>query len=276
MTKIRSINNKLAYIFGGSTGIGLELTKLMVQEECHVIIFARTEAKLIEATKEIESCHKQESTCVNFRVLDVSNNSEVTRVIEECISNYGVPDLLINCAGRAIPQRFSDISYEQMDQTMKVNFYGIWNTCSALIPHMKKKGGWVLNTSSMVGFMGVYGYTDYAASKFAIMGFSETLRSEMKQHNIGVTVLCPPDTDTPGFETENLTKPDETRMISEGAKIMSADAVARTALKGMKKGKKVIVPGFDGKFAYWMKRHFPIIVEMVMQKSIKKAEKNGK
>ena len=276
MKGINCTKNQIAYIFGGSVGIGLSIAKQLVQEECHVVIFARTEAKLIAATKEIESCRQQESTNVNYRTLDVSDNEQVNLVIEDCISKYGTPNLLINCVGRAHPRRFSDIPYEQLDQTMKVNFYGIWNTCSALIPHMKKKGGWVLNTSSMVGFMGVYGYADYAASKFAIMGFSETLRSEMKQHNIGVSVLCPPDTDTPGFETENLTKPEETRMISKGAKIMSADAVARIALKGMKKGKKVIVPGFDGKFAYWMKRHFPFIVEMVMQKSINKAQKNGK
>ena len=153
---------------------------------------------------------------------------------------------------------------------MKVNMYGIWNTCAAAVPHMRKKGGWILNTSSMVGFLGVFGYTDYAASKFAIIGFSESLRSELAQYNIGVSILCPPDTDTPGFETENETKPEETRIISEGAKLMTAEAVARISFKELKKGKKVIIPGFDGKMTYLMKRFAPWVVDVVMNRSIKK------
>src|SRR5438477_366286 len=80
--------------------------------------------------------------------------------------------------------------------------------------------------ASLAGLIGVFGYTDYCASKFAIVGFSEALRSELKPHGIMVSVLCPPDVDTPGFAVENTTKPPETVAISEGAKPMTPDEVA--------------------------------------------------
>ncbi len=103
-----------------------------------------------------------------------------------------------NNNGRAYPRKFADVSCQQFDETMRINMYGIWNTCAALVPHMKEQGGAIVNISSIAGFVGVFGFTDYSASKFAVIGFSEALKSELKQFGITVQVLCPPDTDTPG------------------------------------------------------------------------------
>ena len=76
------------------------------------------------------------------------------------------------------------IPYAQLDETMKINFYGIWNTISILAPYMKELGGYIVNVSSIAGFIGVFGFTDYSASKFAIIGFSEALQSELRPHGI--------------------------------------------------------------------------------------------
>ncbi len=238
MKGIDPLQNKWVYLFGGSTGIGLELAKQMASEGANILLFARTEHKLVNAVTEIKEQVKSTNLRVDYKTVDISSKDQVDSIIEICVNQYSAPDILINCAGRAYPHYFEDVSYQQFDQTMKVNLYGIWNTCAAVLPYMKKQGGFILNTSSLVGLLGVFGYTDYAASKFAIIGFSEALRSELKRYNIGVSVLCPPDTETPGFETENLTKPLETQKISEGAGIMTADAVAKISLKGMKKREK--------------------------------------
>lgn len=250
------------------------MAKQMTAEGAHIIIFARTEEKLINAVTEIKEFRPSDSVSVSYMQVDVSDKASVDNVIKKSVKSYGAPDILVNCAGRAYPRNFQDVTYDQFDETMKVNMYGIWNTCAAALPFMKEKGGWILNTSSMVGFIGVFGYTDYAASKFAIMGFSESLRSEIERYDIGVSVLCPPDTDTPGFETENKTKPEETKAISESAKIMTSEEVAAICLKGLKKRKKIIIPGFDAKLSYIVKRHFPSIVDFIMKQSIKKAQKN--
>jgi short-subunit dehydrogenase len=116
----------------------------------------------------------------------------------------------------------------------------------------------------------VFGYTDYCASKFAIVGFSEALRSELKPHGITVSVLCPPDTDTPGFETENLTKPEETRAISSTAKVLSPAAVADHLLRGMARAEFLIIPGFDSRLGVLAKRFVPGVVRWVMDRTVAK------
>lgn len=138
---------------------------------------------------------------------------------------------------------------------------------------MKKKGGIIVNVSSIAGFIGVFGFTAYSASKFGVIGFSEALRSEFKQFNINVSVLCPPDTDTPMLHKENIGKPVETAAISESAKIMSADAVADAIIKGMQTNKFMIIPGFDGKFTFVAKRFLPGIIEWMIDRTVRKSQK---
>ena len=270
---MKDFKDKIVYITGGSTGIGLAAAKLLAAEGASVIIFSRRQPVLDEALKQIQSCAISEAQKFAGRSMDVSKRDEVETVLSSVLAEFGAPDLLINSAGRAYPHYFEDITYQQFDDTMKTNLYGIWNSCSVLVPHMKAKGGAIVNVSSMVGFLGVFGYCDYAASKFAIVGFSETLKSELKKFNISVQVLCPPDTDTPGFATENLTKPTETKAISASAKIMTSEAVAKELIAGIRENTFMIIPGFDGKLTYFMKRHFPFIIDMVMDASINKAQK---
>ncbi|MFA5322807.1 MAG: SDR family oxidoreductase [Smithella sp.] len=270
---MKDFKDKLVYITGGSSGIGLATAKLIAAEGAGVIIFGRRQQVLDEALKQIQPCGLSSGQKFAARFLDVSKRDSVEIVISSVLAEFGAPDVLINCAGRAYPRYFEDITYQQFDDTMKTNLYGIWNACSVLVPHMKIKGGAIINVSSMVGFMGVFGYCDYAASKFAIVGFSETLKSELKKHNISVQVLCPPDTDTPGFAAENLTKPAETMAISASAKVMTSDAVAKELIAGIRKNTFMIIPGFDGKLTYFLKRHIPFIIDMVMGSAINKVQK---
>lgn len=270
---MKDFRDKLAYIVGGSSGIGLATAGLMAQDGANVIIFGRRQQILDEALKQIKTHAVSSGQIFAGRSMDVSKRESVESVLTSSLAEYGAPDVLINCAGRAYPHCFEEISYEQFDETIKTNLYGIWNTCSVLVPPMKAKGGAIVNVSSMAGFLGVFGYCDYAASKFAIVGFSETLKSELRRYNISVHVLCPPDTDTPGFATENLTKPAETRAISAGAKVMTSEAIARAMLAGIRKNTFMITPGFDGKLTYFLKRHMPFIIDMFMTSAINKIQK---
>ena len=100
---------------------------------------------------------------------------------------------------------------------------GNWYQFSFLLPHfMAARKGHIVNVSSMMGYFGIMGYAAYAPTKFAIVGLTEALRHELKPYNIGMSVLYPPDTDTPGFEKENRTKPGECAMMSSKVKLLSA------------------------------------------------------
>ena len=91
---------------------------------------------------------------------------------------------------------------------------------------------------------------------------------------VTVSVLCPPDTDTPAFEVENRTKPEETRAISENAGLMQPEDVATALLKGMQKKQALIIPGLNGKFSNLAKRLAPNLVEWVMDRSIRRVQKS--
>jgi len=270
--KVRDFNGKNVYVVGGSSGLGLETAKLLSRLGANVIIFARGKERLEEGLKQVDAGKKRASQRSAFKQMDVSVHDEVVRVMEEAVGEFGVPDILINSAGRAYPDYFENISFEQFDDTMKTHIYGIWNTASALLPHMKNRGGYIVNVTSALGFMGLFGYSDYCSSKFAINGFTEVLRSELKPYKIGVSVFCPPDMNTPGFEVENRTKPPETVAASESGGLMEPEEAAEALVEGIAKGKFMITPG-SVKMIHFMKRHFPWLVDMVVERDIAKARK---
>ena len=265
-------DGSVVYVVGGSSGIGLAIAKQVAALGAHLTIFARRTDVLERAVAEIETARARPTQRAAYRALDVADHRQVAEIMPAVLAEHGVPSVLINCAGRAYPRRFEDISHAQFDETLRVNLGGSWNTTHAVLPAMKANGrGYIVNVASLAGLIGAFGYTDYCASKFALIGLSEALRSEVKRHGITVSVLCPPDTDTPGFVTENQTKPAETRAVLAHTTVMSADAVAQALLRGMRRRDFLIVPGIESQFAALMKRLFPSVVTWVMDRTIAQA-----
>lgn len=265
--------NKIVFVTGGSTGIGLAIAKTFARQGSNVVIFARTVSKLENAVKEIDASNQSMTKArVNSYSVDTSDFNDTKTVFEKAINENGIPDILINCVGIAQPDYFENITPEIFDKTIKTNLYSTWNVCYTLLPYMKQKGGHIVNTSSIAGFLGVFGYTDYCMTKFGIIGFSDALRQEVARYNIAVSVLCPPDTDTPGFEAENIHKPKETKAIAGNAKLLQPEFVAAEVLNGIRKKKKMIIPGMDGKMTLLLKRFFPSLVEWFMRSSIQKVQ----
>jgi len=277
---MKDFSNKTIFITGGSSGIGLAVAKAFAKEGSSIVIFARTISVLENAKKEIDASSETSELSmikqkVNFYSVDITNHADIKSVFEKAINENGIPYILVNCVGIAQPDYFEHISFEAFDKTIKTNLYSTWNACAAIIPYMKKNGGVIVNTSSIAGFIGVFGYTDYCMTKFGIIGFSDSLRQELAQYNIHVSVLCPPDTDTPGLHEENKTKPRETLAISGNAKLLKPEFVADAVLKGIQQNKKMIVPGADGKMSLLFKRFFPGLVDWMLNRTVKKVQKNN-
>ncbi|MBN1523495.1 MAG: SDR family oxidoreductase [Spirochaetales bacterium] len=269
--KVKSFENKCVYIFGASEGIGFALAEEFLLLGAHVVIFSRSAKKLDTAKKMLfkeTKCSTQDLQAIS---LDVTSFSQVKKILFSTVKNEGIPDIIINNVGRAIPAYFEKISEKQFRETIEINVMTSYHTLSVLLPLMKKKGGYVVNVSSMLGFMGMIGYADYAAAKFGIIGLTEALRNEYRSQNIGFSVLCPPDTLTPGFERENKTKPYETEAVSESIKPVTAQAVARSCLQGIKKGKFLINTSFLAKLTWFIKQHFPGLIFSIIDGDVKKA-----
>jgi len=271
MKTFKEFSGKIAFITGGSSGIGLACAELLAARGADVAVFARGREQLDKALAKIELHRVTQIQRFLAVGLDVSRREQVETVLNKAVADLGAPDILINSAGVSFPQRFEDIPYAKFDEIVHINLHGTWNTISILLPYMKKNGGYIVNVSSVAGYIGVYGLSAYSASKFAVLGFSEALRSELKRVNISISVLCPPDVDTPMLERSNKIKPEETKAISSSASLMKPIDVARYVVAGMGRGQFLILPGSGTRYTYIMKRLFPGLVQSIMDGQIKKA-----
>jgi len=133
--------------------------------------------------------------------------------------------------------------------------------------------GYIINISSMAGVIGAFGYTAYSGAKFAVRGFTDTLRAELKPKGIQVSIVFPPDTDTPQLTWETQFKPPETAILAGSDKPLQAAYVAQTILQNVARNKYVIVPGWNAKLMYWLATHLGGLVYPIMDLLIKDASK---
>lgn len=240
-------------ITGGSSGIGKALANQYAAQGYNVSIVARDQQKLDSAVAEIKSHFKSSNQRVFSYSADVSVQQQAEQAVQQCVAELGAPNKLITSAGIAVPGYFQELPIENFERTMQVNFFGNLYIIKAAAPILMEEGdGHIVIVSSGAALSGIFGYTSYGASKFALRGFAEALRCEMKPHGINVSIAYPPDTDTPQLHEENKTKPIETKNISGNAKLMTADAVASCIIKGVQKNKFAIAPNFEIKALTWL------------------------
>jgi 3-dehydrosphinganine reductase len=264
---------KRVFVTGGSSGIGLSLARMLVGYGAHVWIAARGQERLDAALAELRAIARPEQK-LGATAMDISDRAQVEAAAKGVLAGLGGLDILVNNAGIAHPATALETTGEVYDSMMRVNYFGAVNVTSAFLPHFRaQRSGHVAMVSSMLGFMGIYGYTAYAASKYALTGYSDCLRQELLDMNVGITVIFPPDTDTPQLVEENRIKPPETKAIAGEVKTLSADEVALTLLRAIRSGKYHVVPGVMGSFTYFMVRHAPWAVRWIIDGELKKFRK---
>jgi len=257
---------KSVLLTGGSSGIGYAAAERLLKAGAEVTLVARRANVLDEARAKLGG------KAVHTLALDVSREDDVMEKVAAHLALHPT-DVLVNNAGVVMPGRFLELESKHFREMMEINYFGSVNMCRAVIPHLVAKGGGaVLNVSSMAGIIGIYGYTAYAASKFALYGFSEALRGEMVPHKVAVSVCLPPDTDTPQLAFENQYKPKETKAIAGTVKTMSAAAVAEEMLAGVAGGRFTIIPGLDGRMTVAAQRWVPSVVRWYSDMAMKSAK----
>lgn len=250
-------SKSLVYITGGSSGIGLALAKQLAREGASLVIIARNQEKLDAAEKELTQLIAPGQKVVTA-ALDVGDFTMLKENMDDLCRNYGVPDLLITSAGIGNAKTFLDTSAEEADQMMRINYAGTRDTIKCVLPHMLESGaGKILMVSSMAGLLGVYGYSAYSATKHALMGFAASLRAEMAQSAIQVSVICPSETETPILEMEKDTLPEATRRIKDLTGRFQPEDVAAYALRKLQRGDYLIIPGVRARMIYRMSRWTP-------------------
>ncbi len=266
--------NQKVLITGGSSGIGLALAKALSSRGCHVGLLARDKEKLTAALKQVRQSAKKDQQRFSTIACDVTDYDAVQKHLRIWIDQYGTPDILVNSAGVTYPGYFQDLDVDIFHWLMNVNYFGTLHVTKALVPEMLSRGsGKIVNIASQAGFIGVYGYSGYGASKYAVRGFSDVLRAEMKPHGIQVSIVFPPDTQTPQLDFEKDLKPFETKEIAGNSSVLSAERVAEDILKGLRKNRYMIIPGLEGKVFYRLTNLLGNLTYPLMDWMVRQAQK---
>jgi len=259
------------FITGGTSGIGKATALELVRRGAHVTVCGRDRNRL-EATLIALNSKAGARSTVRGLALDVTDEGAVRRELAQLTAEQGPFDVLINNAGITHPAAAIDTPSDTYRSLMDTNYFGAVHVTRALLPDfIAQKGGHIAAVISVAGFMGVFGYSAYAASKFALHGFFDCLRQELRPHAVQISLLFPGDTDTPQLAEENPKKPAETRAVAGNVRVLSAERVARSLLDGMARGDYHIVPGREAKLAYFAQRYAPAIVRRVVDREVARA-----
>ncbi len=231
-----------AIITGGSSGIGLAVALQLAGMGHPVSLIARRETVLDEARRLI--CQRFAGVPVHCACADVTDDVALRAAISEAVSTLGRPSMLICSAGITATGVFAEIGPGTHRRTMEVNYFGTLDAVRIVLPHLVP-GGQIAIVSSAAALTGLYGYSGYAPSKFALRGLAEVLRVELAERNIGVTLCMPPDTDTPQLAAEIPLRPEVTSKVAALGRTLSADAVAEALVKGMAANRFLVLPGLS-------------------------------
>ncbi|CAL9203450.1 3-dehydrosphinganine reductase TSC10A-like [Musa acuminata AAA Group] len=232
-------------ISGGSSGIGLALARRAAAEGARVSILARDPDRLRDACDAIRLATGVDAAAL---AADVRDPEAVACALEAA----GHIDVLVCNHGVFLPQELDRQSLEEVRFTVEVNLMGTFHLIKAALPAMKQRAkesglpASIAIMSSQAGQVGIYGYTAYSASKFGLRGLAEALQHEVIADSIHITLIFPPDTETPGLAEERKRRPDVTNMIAASSGGMNADDVAQKALHGLKSAQFVVPCNFEG------------------------------
>ncbi|MDN5201258.1 SDR family oxidoreductase [Fulvivirgaceae bacterium BMA10] len=263
------MKDKVVVITGGSSGIGKALAEKFGSEGSKIVITGRNEETL---NKTVEALREQDIEVSGFR-LDVSNEEDNREMAKMVLNKYGKIDTLINNAGITMRALFQEAELEVIRKVMDINFWGaIYATKHCLSSIVENKGS-VVGISSIAGYRGLPGRTGYSASKFALQGFLEVLRTELLYSDVHVLTACP------GFTTSNIRKSSLTKDGSvqgesprDEAKMMSAEECAARIYNATKKRKKHLILTRQGKLTVLLNKFFPGFTDKLVYKVMAKEE----
>jgi len=250
----QAIETSTVFISGGMSGIGKQLALQYLKRGYNVAIFNRSLNPL--AVSELEVSAINENQRVVFHQVDVTDYNQLHGAMAEAHKLLGPPRLAINSAGvqKALP--FLELSETDFEQVVSVNLMGSRNFSHAAIQFMQPDSQLVL-ISSLAGIIPNFTYTAYCASKFGVYGLAKSLRIELKEKNIGVSVVCPPEVKTPMIEEERRTAHPASIILKSFAGTLDLAYSVDYIISKLDKKKFLIIPGVKAKLVYLADKLLP-------------------
>ena len=220
---MRDVTGKVAFITGGASGMGLAMARSFAAAGMKVAI-ADVEQDALDRVK--AEFNASNAEVITLQV-DVTDRAAMEAAADATEAAFDKVHVLVNNAGVAVGGSLDQMSYEDWDWVMGVNLDGVVNGLQAFVQRIKAhgEGGHVVNTASLAGHFAIPGLGVYTATKYAVVGISETLRADLKQHDIGVSVLCPGVVNTNIFDS-GRNRPSHLQGETDTAKMVLSDDIA--------------------------------------------------
>jgi len=259
--------DKVVIITGATSGIGEACAAAFGKEGANVVITGRNQLKLDNTLVNLQ---REGVECIGI-MADAGVEEDNKKVAEETIKKWGRIDVLVNNAGISMRALFEDLDMDVFRKVMDTNFWGTVYLTKYCLPEILKSKGSIIGVSSINGFRGTPARTAYTASKFAMNGFFESLRTEVMKRGVHVLVVCP------GFTASNirniaLTADGSSQGESprEEDKMMSAEEVALEIIKATKKKKRDLVLTRQGKLASFLNKWMPGMMDNIVYNTMAK------
>jgi Short-chain dehydrogenases of various substrate specificities len=253
--------NKVVVVTGGTDGIGRALIELLIVAGAKVATCGRHYDKLYALQLEYSQIMLHAMVC------DVSHEDECKRFIHSTVETFGTIDILINNAGISMHSLFDDADTEVIRRMMDVNFMGAVYCTKEALPYIIEQKGTIVGVSSTAGYRGLPGRSGYSASKFALQGWLESLRTEMWDSGVHVMWV------SPGFTASNIRNAAlDSHGIGQGkspmdeSRLMSAETCAKYILSAIEKRKRVVVLTFTGKLTVFLNKFFPSLADKLVHR----------
>ncbi len=275
---ITSLKNKVAVITGAGSGMGRALTELLANSGCHLAI-CDVDGEDLKETQELITADIR----LSGSVVDVSDLQQVEAFAERVISEHGRVNLVFNNAGVSVTGLAEQMPLEDFQWLMNVNFWGVVYGCRAFLPYLRQVDeAAIINTSSIFGTIAVPTQSAYNASKFAVRGYTYSLRQELEETHIGVSCVQPGGVKTRivsksryiPADNKSPTK-DDMAVNFEAAASLSAAEAAEIILDGVLQNKAQILVGKDAKYISWIERFAPTGYMNLITRRIRQAAKGN-
>ncbi len=257
---MREIRGKTALVTGAASGIGRAIALRLAQEGAALFLVDIDEARLQEVVAEARAAGVE----VVARTCDVAQPREVSAAVEEVISRSGGVDILVNNAGITYYGRTESMAADHWDTLMRVNLLSHIQFTRELLPSLlARREAHVLNVCSVLGLIGMPKVTAYCTSKFAMVGFSESLRNELGRQGLGVTALCPGFVRTNLFTNAPLEEKVEEHKLPPRLVCTTPERVANAAIKAIYRNRRLVVMEPFARLMYSIKRFAPWLMDSI-------------
>jgi short-subunit dehydrogenase len=263
MGRRHNIEGSRILITGASQGIGRALAVAAVRRGARVVAAARSASQLHELADTSDAADGR----LHVVVADVTDPEGRKRMVDCVVSHFGGLDILVNNAGIGATGHFAEAGPERLRKIMEVNFFGLTETTRACLPLLRQSPDPVIvNISSIAGKRAIPARSEYSASKFAVQGFSEAIRSELAKDGIDVLVVCPGLTQT-NFSHNMLEQ--KAKLQMDHMRGMTADQVARAALDAIESGRREACLTLQGKLIVFISRFFPRLADRIAARRVR-------